>query len=136
MRFLIVSDHFFQTETVTPPALLHNDPFNHQHQLAPVELATGNTAFRQRKSTPLQSFVIQHEPAVLPVKKLHVRAPTVQENEYVTARGTATETGGHQPAKPIETFTHIAMLAIQIIAVRGTQRKHQPRAINLDNNPK
>src|SRR5690606_30314943 len=84
----------------------------------------------------LQPFVIQHEPAMLPVQKLHVRSAPVQENEHIPARGTPAHTGGHQPAKPVKTFPHIAMAAVQIITVRGTQRKHQARAISLDNSPR
>ncbi len=119
-----------------PAALLHHDPLHHQHQLAPVDLPARRTGFRQREGAALQPFVIQHEPAVLPVQKLHVRPAPVQENEHITACGPTAQTRGHQPAKPVETFPHIAMAAVQIITVRGTQRKHQARAISLDNSPR
>src|SRR5690606_5388167 len=134
--FLVVSDHFFQTEPMPPTALLHNDPLHHQYQLAPVDLSVHPTALGQRKGAALQSFVIQHKPTMLPVQKLHVRAPAVQEHEQITASGAPAQTRGHQPAETVKTFPHIAMAAVQVITVRRTQTEHQARAISLDSNPR
>ena len=134
--FLIVSDCFFQTETVPPAALLHHDSLHHQHQLAPVDLTARRTGFRQREGAALQSFVIQHKPAVLPVQELHMCAPAVQEHEHLTTGRTPSKTTGNQAAKPVKTFAHVTMAAEQVITVRGTQAEHQTRAINWDNSPR
>jgi len=78
MMFLAISDRIYQAEPVPPAALFHYNTLHHQHQFAPVQLSARSIGFGQRKRAALQSFIVQYEPTVLPMKQLHVRAAPVR----------------------------------------------------------
>ena len=85
---------------------------------------------RRSKGSFLQSFVVEHQPAALPMQQLQMSSSPVKEDEHLTAERVSLQFIAYKATEGIKAFAHICRLTVEQISVGGGKRKHQPMRIS------
>lgn len=89
----------------------------HKHQFGPSDDCLIAFRSRRNKGTLFQAFVVQNKPTQLPVQQLKQCAAAVQKHKDLSAGRISAQLCADQSRQPVETLTHIAGPAVQMVAV-------------------
>ena len=98
--------------------MLQRDPFDHHHQLRPVNRTIGSmtvVANRQLEGAAFQSLIVENKPAILPVEQLHMVPSFVDKDEHLARQRIALHPVPDQPAQAVKPHPHIGGRIVQII---------------------
>ncbi len=90
--------------------MLQRNPFDHHHQLGPVNRAIGSMAAvanRQLKGAAFKTLIVENKPAILPVQQFHMVAALVDKYEHLARQWVALHPVLYQPAQAVKPHPHI-----------------------------